>query len=86
MLFPVDGRGVFAPIEIGIVGFILAENVEDGGKKHSGDSNNGFLMAAALFDRQIAISDFRMLVGFDHSIGALNQKRLNVGPSSADPA
>ncbi len=41
-------------------------------------------MPTTLFERKIAIFDFRVLFGFANSEGALNQKRLDVGSGTGD--
>ena len=42
-------RSVNVSIKLGIVGFILLEDVVDSSKQHSSNGNDGFFVAPALF-------------------------------------
>ena len=71
-------------VKLGVVRLILLQDVVDGSQQHPGDGDNGFLVAAPLFDSLITISDFRVFVAFDGGQSALNQNRLDISPSTAD--
>ena len=45
-------------IKLGIVGFILLENVVDGGQQHPCNGNDSFLVTPASLYVQIPISNF----------------------------
>ena len=79
-------RSIRLAIQLWTIGLIFVEHVVDGCKEHSGNGDNRLFVTATLFDSQVTVSDFRMLVGGDNSIGALNQKRLDVSPGFTDPA
>ena len=42
-------RSVAAPIQFGVIGFILFENVVDGSQQHPCNGNDGFFVTPALF-------------------------------------
>lgn len=50
-------------VEFRVVGFILLEHIVDSCKEHPGNGDDGFLVTSALFESEIAISDFRELFG-----------------------
>ena len=77
-------RSVYLPIELRIVRFIFLEHVVNGGEQHSGNGNNGFLVSPAFLEREIAVADFRELLGTNRIEGALHKQRLDVGSGPAD--
>ena len=56
----------------------------DGSQKHSGDSDNSFLVSAPFSEREIAVSDFRVFLGFGNGDGTLDKQRLDVSSAMAD--
>ena len=77
-------RAVALTVKFRIVRFVFLEDVVDGGQQHSGNGDDGFLVASTLFECNIAISDFRELPSTDSTKGTLNKKRLDVGSSPTD--
>ena len=77
-------RAVALAVKFRIVRFVFLEDVVDGGQQHSGNGDDGFLVASTLFECNIAISDFRELPSTDSTKGTLNKKRLDVGSSPTD--
>ena len=75
---------VAAPIQFGVIGFILLENVVNGSQQHSCNGNDGFFVAPALFYRKVAVSNFGVAFRADGTEGTLNQQRLDIGSSPAD--
>ena len=69
-------RAVALTVKFRIVRFVFLEDVVDGGQQHSGNGDDGFLVASTLFECNIAISDFRELPSTDSTKGTLNKKRL----------
>ena len=61
--FPVSRWPVAHAVEFRDVGFILLEHIVDSCKEHPGNGDDGFLVTPALFESEIAISDFRELFG-----------------------
>lgn len=59
-------------IELRIVRFVFLEYVVDGGQQHSGDGDNRFLVASALFQILITVKDFQVfLLRFNGGKGTL---------------
>ena len=54
---------IILAVEFRVVGFILLEHIVDSCKEHPGNGDDGFLVTSALFESEIAISDFRELFG-----------------------
>ena len=52
-------RTVSLAVRLRVIRFVLLEDVVDGGQQHSGNGDDGFLVASTLFECNIAISDFR---------------------------
>ena len=78
-------RAVSFAAEFGIIRLVFLEHVVDGGQQHSGDGDNRFLVASALFQILITVKDFRVfLLRFNGGKGTLYKQRLDVGPSAAD--
>ena len=77
-------RAVALAVKFRIVRFVFLEDVVDGGQQHSGNGDDGFLVASTLFECNIAISDFRELPSTDSTKGTLNKKQLDVGSSPTD--
>lgn len=77
-------RSVAAPIQFGVIGFILLENVVDGSQQHPCDGNDGFFVPPALFESQVAVMDFREPLCPNGTKCALNKQRLDIGSSPAD--
>ena len=51
---------------------------------YPGNGDDGFLVTSALFESEIAISDFWELFGTNRTEGALNEQRLDVSTCPAD--
>ena len=80
------GRTVILAVELVIIRLVFLEHVVDGGQQHSGNGDNRFLVASALFQILITVKDFWVfLLRFNGGKGALYEQRLDVGPSAADP-
>ena len=60
------------------------EHIVDSCKEHPGNGDDGFLVTSALFESEIAISDFWELFGTNRTEGALNEQRLDVSTCPAD--
>ena len=75
---------VTTEIKFRIVWLILLENDVDGSEQHSRDSDNGFLVSPAFFQREVSVLDFRMLIALTDSKRTLYQQRLDIRPGSAD--
>ena len=71
-------------VEFRIVRFVLLEHIVDSRKEHSGNGNNGFLVPSALFESQVAITDFRELLGTNGTERTLNKQWLDVSTGPAD--
>ena len=71
-------------VEFRIVRLVLLEHIVDNRKEHSGNGNDGFLVATTFFECKVTISDFRELLGADGRKSALNKQGLDVGSGSAD--
>ena len=55
-------RAVSFAVEFGIIRLVFLEHVVDGGQQHSGDGDNRFLVAPALFQILITVKDFRVFL------------------------
>ena len=75
---------VRSEIELGIVRFILFENVVNGSEQHSGDSNNCLLVTSALFNRKVTVADFRVVLFAYSAKSALNKQWLDISPCTTD--
>ena len=82
--FPVCRRKVTLAVELRVVRFVLLKHVVDSSKEHSGNGDDGFLVATALFEGQVAVTDFRELFCTDSAKSALNEQRLDVDSGPAD--
>ena len=71
-------------VEFRVVRFVLFEHIVDSCKEHPGNGDDGFLVTSALFESEIAISDFWELFGTNRTEGALNEQRLDVSTCPAD--
>ena len=77
-------RPVSLAVEVRIIRLIFLEHIVDGRQQHSCNGNDRFLVSTALFEREIAVTDFRKLFCLDGGQSALNEQRLDVRPSSTD--
>ena len=71
-------------IKLGIVGFILLENVVNGSEQHSCNGNDSFFVTPALFQVFIASADLRIAFLADCAKRTLNKQRLDVSTGSAN--
>ena len=71
-------------VEFRVVRFVLLEHIVDSCKEHPGNGDDGFLVPPALFESEIAITDFRELLGSNGTERALHQQGLDVGSGSTD--
>ena len=77
-------RSVALSVEFRVVRLVLLEHIVDSRKEHSGNGNNGFLVPTALFESQVAITDFRELLGTNGTERTLNKQWLDVSTGSTD--
>ena len=77
-------RSVALSVEFRVVRLVLLEHIVDRRKEHSGNGNNGFLVPTALFESQVAITDFRELLGTNGTERTLNKQWLDVSTGSTD--
>ena len=63
---------------------MFAEHVPDSGQDHAANGNNGFLMASASLDTAVTDAEFRVILGFNDSIGDLNKGGFKAGAGSGD--
>ena len=61
--FPVCRWPVALAVKFRVVRFVLLEHIVDSSKEHPGNGDDGFLVTSALFESEIAITDFRELFG-----------------------
>ena len=71
-------------VEFRVVRLVFLEHVVDSRKEHPGNGDDGFLVTSALFESEVAISDFRELLSFNGGKSALNKQRFDVGSGPAD--
>ena len=71
-------------VDFRVVRLVLLEHIVDSRKEHSGNGNNGFLVPSALFESQVAITDFREFPGANRIEGTLNKQRLDVSTGPAN--
>ena len=69
-------RAVALAVKFRIVRFVFLEDVVDGGQQHSGNGDDGFLVASTLFESEVAITDFRELLSFNGGKSTLNKQRF----------
>ena len=62
----------------------LGEYVPDSGQEHTADSDNGFFVTTTSFDSAVTVFAFGVFVGFDDSVGHLNQKGFEVSTDAGD--
>ena len=72
-------------VEFRIVRLIFLEHIVNGGEQHPGNSDDRFLVSPALFQSKVTAADFRKLFGANSIKRTLNEQRLEIGPSAADP-
>ena len=77
-------RPVALAVELRVVRLVLLEHIVDSRKEHSGNGNDGLFVTPTLFERKVAIPNFRKLLGTDSAKSALNKQRFDVGPGSTD--
>ena len=78
-------RSVDVSIKLGIVRFILLENVVNGSEQHSCNGNDSFFVAPALFYIVIAVENLRVFfLCLNCCKRTLNKQRLDIGSSPAD--
>jgi len=70
-------RSVDLSIKLGIVGFILLEDVVNGSEQHSCNSNDSFFVTPALFQIFIASADLGIAFLADCTQCALHEQRLD---------
>ena len=80
----VCGWPVALSIEFRVVRLVLLEHIVDSRKEHSGNGNDGLFVTPTLFERKVAIPNFRKLLGTDSAKSALNKQRFDVGSGSTD--
>ena len=71
-------------IKLGIVGFILLEDVVDSGQQHSCNGNDSFFVTSAFLDIEIAITNLRIALGSDCTQSALNEQRFDICTCTTD--
>lgn len=71
-------------IAIREIGFALADHVPNSGQEHAADGDDGFLVTTVSFDAAVANAEFRVILGFNDSVGDLNKKRFQVGARFGD--
>ena len=76
-------RSVDVSIKLGVVGFILLEDVVDDRQQHPCNGNDSFFVTPALFQVFVASADFRIALLTDRAQRALNEQRFDVSPGSA---
>lgn len=80
----VSGRLVGVSIKLRVIRLVLFQHIVDGGQKHSGNCDDGFFVAAPLFETEVADANFRVAFGADGGKGALNEQRLDISSGPAD--
>ena len=80
----VCGWPVALSIAFGVVRLVPLEHIVDSRKEHSGNDNDGLFVTPTLFEREVAISDFREFLCADSAKSALNKQRFDVGSGSTD--
>ena len=63
-------------VKLRVVRFVLFEHIVDSRKEHPGNGDDGFLVTSALFESEVAITDFRELLSFNGGKSTLNKQRF----------
>ena len=66
------------------IGFAFGEHVPDSGQEHAANGDDGFLVTAVRLDAAVANAEFRVILGFNDSVGDLDKNRLQVGTRFGD--
>ena len=66
------------------IGFAFAEHVPDSGQEHAANGDDGFLVSTVSLDAAVTDTEFRVIFGFNDSVGDLDKNRLQVGTRFGD--
>ena len=66
------------------IGFSFAKHVPDSGQEHAANGDDGFLVTAVSLDAAVANAEFRVIFGFNDSVGDLDKSRLQARARSRD--
>ena len=66
------------------VRFAFTEHVPDSGQEHAANGDDGFLVSTVSLDAAVANAEFRVILGFNDSVGDLDKSRLQARARSRD--
>ena len=65
-------------------GLVFADDYLDSSQEHAANGDDGFLVAAESLDSAVASAKFRVILGFNDSVGDLDKSRLQARARSRD--